>query len=142
MKDPFRESERLEFEKLPTPSTFRCWQLNFRTEVCSGSCHPSDAMSGIEEVEAAQTIDNSSTSHSSTRNQDTNLEMSNAKIKFLKKKGFLPQQKAQKANRCCRGRQIAYVIQESFRNMGTEESILDFSDLTERYLSRRRHARI
>ena len=53
----FRERETLEFEKFPTSSTCGYWQLKFRTEFCSGSCHPSDTKSWIRENEAAQTAD-------------------------------------------------------------------------------------
>ena len=41
---PLRERQKLEVEQFPTPSKFCYWQMIFRTEVCSGSCHPSDAV--------------------------------------------------------------------------------------------------
>ena len=63
----------MEFEKFPTSSSFSYWQLNFGIEVCSGSCHPSDAMSWIREIEAAQTVDDLSMSHSIIGNQYTNI---------------------------------------------------------------------
>ena len=49
-------------ETYPTPATFKYWKLNFKTEVCSVSYHPSDAMSWIREIEAAQDISDLRTS--------------------------------------------------------------------------------
>ena len=97
------------------------WQLNVRSEVCSGSCHPSDAMSWNREIEAAQTFDDQKT-FSITGNQCTNFEMWDASsatalkkiltITSFKKRVYLEEQKTQKANRFLRGRQIAYRIYE------------------------------
>ena len=98
------------------------WQLNVRSEVCSGSCHPSDAMSWNREIEAAQSIDDQKTFHSITENQCTFFEMLDAKratalkkilsITSFKKKVYLEEQKTKKVDRFLRERQIAYMIHE------------------------------
>ena len=49
-----RERENHEFQTFPAPSMFSYWKWNFPTKVCSGSCHPSDAMSWIREIDSAQ----------------------------------------------------------------------------------------
>ena len=47
----------LQFDKFPTPSTFSCWKMRFKTQVsaCSGS--PSEAMLWITEVEMVDSVD-------------------------------------------------------------------------------------
>ena len=37
-------------KKFPNPSTFVLWEMIFRSEVCSGNCHPSYAMICISEI--------------------------------------------------------------------------------------------
>ena len=61
-------------------------QLAFRAEVCSGSYHPSDAMSWIRDLEAAQNIDDLRTSHSITRKPYSNFETLDDKIATALKK--------------------------------------------------------
>ena len=46
----YRVKSKLFVERFSTLATFNCWQLNFRTEVCSVSCHPSDALSWIRQM--------------------------------------------------------------------------------------------
>ena len=41
----------LHFDKFPAPSTFSCWKIRFKTEVCNCSGSPSEAMLWIKEVE-------------------------------------------------------------------------------------------
>ena len=40
----------MHFDKFPNPSTFQCWKTSFKTEVCSGSGFPLEAIHGIKEV--------------------------------------------------------------------------------------------
>ena len=68
---PFRESE---FGIREVSN----WQFKFKTEVCGGSCYPSDAM-WIREIQAAQHFDDMMTSHSITEKPFPNFEM-DAKI--------------------------------------------------------------
>ena len=94
----FVEKEKLEFVEIHTVNV----------QLLAGSCHPSDAMSWVREIEAAQTIDDLRTSH-------PNLEILDAEIAAA-------EQKAQNYDRFLRGRQIAHKIDEHFRVTGTRFS--------------------
>ena len=39
----------LHFDKFPTPATFACWKISFKTEVCTCSQFPTEAMQWIKE---------------------------------------------------------------------------------------------
>ena len=80
------QKSMFEFDKFPTSSTFNFWHLNFRTEVCSVSYHPSDATSWIREIEAAQDIRDLRTSLSTAGKHYANFEMPDAKIATALKK--------------------------------------------------------
>ena len=41
----------------PTPATFACWKIKFKTEVCTCSQFPTEAMQWIKEVELADSVD-------------------------------------------------------------------------------------
>ena len=45
------------FDKFPSPQTFSCWKVRFRTEVCSCSKFPTEAMLWTKEVEMANSVD-------------------------------------------------------------------------------------
>ena len=47
----------LHFDKFPTPSTFACWKIRFKTEVCTFSQFPTEAMLWIKEVEMVESVD-------------------------------------------------------------------------------------
>ena len=47
----------LHFHKFPTPATFACWQIRFKTEVCTCSQFPTEAMQWIKEVELVDSVD-------------------------------------------------------------------------------------
>ena len=47
----------LHFDKFPTPATFACWKIRFKTEVCTCSQFPTEAMQWINEVELADSVD-------------------------------------------------------------------------------------
>ena len=40
----------LHFDKFPTPATFACWKIRFKTEVCTCSQFPTEAMQWIKEM--------------------------------------------------------------------------------------------
>ena len=44
----------LHFDKFPTPATFACWKIRFKTEVCTCSQFPTEAMLWIKEVEMVE----------------------------------------------------------------------------------------
>ena len=47
----------LHFDKFPTPATFACWKIRFKTEVCTCSQFPTEAMQWIKEVELVDSVD-------------------------------------------------------------------------------------
>ena len=47
----------LHFDKFSTPTTFACWKIRFKTEVCTCSQFPTEAMQWIKEVEFVDTMD-------------------------------------------------------------------------------------
>ena len=47
----------LHFDKFPTPATFACWKIRFKTEVCTFSQFPTEAMLWIKEVEMVDSVD-------------------------------------------------------------------------------------
>ena len=47
----------LHFDKFPTPATLACWKIRFKTEVCTCSQFPTEAMQWIKEVEMVDSVD-------------------------------------------------------------------------------------
>ena len=47
----------LHFDKFPTPATFACWKIRFKTEVCTCSQFPTEAVHWIKEVEMVDSVD-------------------------------------------------------------------------------------
>ena len=47
----------LHFDKFPTPATFACWKIRFKTEVCTCSQFPTEAIHWIKEVEMVDSVD-------------------------------------------------------------------------------------
>ena len=54
----------LHFDKFPTPATFACWKIRFKTEVCTCSQFPTEAMHWIKEVEMVDSVDDFKSSSS------------------------------------------------------------------------------
>ena len=48
----------LHFDKFPTPATFARWKIRSKTEVCTCSQIPTEAMQWIKEVEMVDSVDN------------------------------------------------------------------------------------
>ena len=46
----------LHFDKFTTPATFACWKIRFKTEVCTCSQFPTEAMQWIKEVEMVDSV--------------------------------------------------------------------------------------
>ena len=59
-----KEEERLECNMFPNPSTCAFSKMNSRSEVRSGSCHPSYAMTWLGEIESARSVEDLRTSGS------------------------------------------------------------------------------
>ena len=47
----------LHFDKFPTPATFACWKIRFKSEVCTCSQFLTEAMLWIKEVEMVDSAD-------------------------------------------------------------------------------------
>ena len=129
----------LHFDKFPTPATFACWKIRFKTEVCTCSQFPTEAMQWIKEVELADSVDDLRSSSSIRSIPMPDFEVLDARIasalnkiihnSHFKRKISLEEQKAQKEDRFLRGRQIAYLIYEQFRVTGTDSSVENYTDL-------------
>ena len=127
------------FDKFPTPATFACWKIRFKTEVCTCSQFPTEAMQWIKEVELVDSVDASKSSCSFRGFQMPKFEVLDAKIasalnkiiqnSHFKRRISLEEQKAQKEDRFLRGRQIAYLIYEYFRVTGANDSVENNADL-------------
>ena len=125
--------------KFPTPATFACWKIRFKTEVCTCSQFPSEALLWIKEVELVDSVDDLKSSCSVRGFQMPNFEVLDAIIASalnriihntqFKRKISLEEQKAQKEDRFLRGRQIAYLIYEYFLVTGANGSVENYADL-------------
>ena len=129
----------LHFDKFPTPATFACWKIRFKTEVCACSQFLTEAMQWIKEVELVDSVDELRSSSSIRGISMPNFEVLDARIasamnkiihnSHFKRKISLEEQKAQKEDRFLRGRQIAYLIYAQFRVTGTDSSVENYTDL-------------
>ena len=70
----------LHFDKFPTPATFACWKMRFKTEVCTCSQFPAEAMQWIKEVEMVDSVDDLMSSSSIRGIQMPNFEVLDARI--------------------------------------------------------------
>ena len=123
----------LHFDKFPTPATFSCWKTTFKTEVCTYSQFPTEAMQWITEVEMVDSVDDLKSSSSIRGISMPNFEVLDARIasalniiihnSHFKRRISLEEQEAQKQDRFLRGRQIAYLIYEYFRVTGSHDSV-------------------
>ena len=129
----------LHFDKFPTPTTFSCWKIRFKTEVCTCSQFPTEAMQWIKEVELVDSVDELRSSSSIRGISMPNFEVLDARIasalnkiihnSHFKRRISLEEQKAQKQDRFLRGRQIAYLIYDYFRVTGVHDSVENYADL-------------
>ena len=129
----------LHFDKFPTPATFACWKIRFKTEVCTCSQFPTEAMQWIKEVEMIDSVDDLRSSSSRRGISMPNFEVLDARIasalnkiihnSHFKRRISLEEQKAQKQDRFLRGRQIAYLIYDYFRVTGAHDSVENYADL-------------
>ena len=70
----------LHFDKFPTPATFACWKIRFKTEVCTCSQFPTEAMQWIKEVELVDSVDDLRSSSSIRGISMPNFEVLDARI--------------------------------------------------------------
>ena len=129
----------LHIDKFPNPATFACWKIRFKTEVCTCSQFPTEAMQWIKEVEMVDSVDDLMSSSSTRGIQMPNFDVLDARIasalnRFIHNSHFkrrisLEEQKAQKQDCFFRGRQIAYLIYDYFRVIGIQDSVENYADL-------------
>ena len=129
----------LHCDKFPTPATFACWKIRFKTEVCICSQFPTEAMHWIKEVEMVDTVDDLKSSSSTRGISMPNFEVLDARIasalhgiihnSHSKRRISLEEHKAQKQDRFLRGRQSAYLIYDYFRVTGSHDSVENYADL-------------
>ena len=70
----------LDFDKFHTPATFACWEIRFKTEVCTCSQFLTEAMHWIKEVEMVDSVDDLKSSCTVRGIQMPNFEVLDAKI--------------------------------------------------------------
>ena len=70
----------LHFDKFTTPATFACWKIRFKTEVCTCSQFPTEAMQWIKEVEMVDSVDDLKSSSSIRGISMPNFEVLDARI--------------------------------------------------------------
>ena len=70
----------IHFDKFPTPATFACWKTRFKTEVCTCSQFPTEAMQWIKEVELVDSVDDLRSSSSIRGIPMPNFEVLDARI--------------------------------------------------------------
>ena len=129
----------LHFDKFLTPATFAFWKIRFKTEVCTCSQFPTEALQWIKEVEMVDSVDDLMSSSLTRGMQMPELEVLDARIASalnriiqntqFKRRISLEEQKAQKEDRFHRGRQTAYLIYEYFRVTGANDSVENYADL-------------
>ena len=124
----------LHFDNFPTPATFSCWKIRFKTEVCTCSQFPTEAMQWIKEVELVDSVDELRSSSYTRGISMPNFEVLDARIasalnriihnSHFKRRISLEEQKAQKEDR-----QIAHLIYDHFRVTGSHYSVENYTDL-------------
>ena len=70
----------LHFDKFPTPATFACWKIRFKTEVCTCSQFATEAMQWIKEVEMVDSVDDLESSSSTRGISMPNFEVLDVRI--------------------------------------------------------------
>ena len=128
----------LRFDKFQKPATFACWKRRFKTEVCTCSPFPTEAMQWIKEVELVDSVDDLKSSSSVRGIQMPNFEVFDARTASalnniihnsdFKRRISLWEQKAQKQDRFFRGRQMAYLIYEYFQVTQANDSVENYAD--------------
>ena len=68
------------FDKFTTPATLACWKIRFKTEVCTCSRSPTEAMLWIKEVEMVESVDDLKSSRSIRGTHGPNFELLDTRI--------------------------------------------------------------
>ena len=130
----------LHFDKFPSPSTFACWKIRFKTKVCTCSQFLTEAVQWIKEVELVDSVDELRSSSSIRGISMPNFEVFDARTasalnkiihnSHFKRRISLEEQKAQKQDSFLRGRQIAYLIYDHFGVTGSHDYSLSVFEMT------------
>ena len=128
------------FRKIPDPDDFQCWRVNFKTEVCTGTSTPELAVSWINEVEMARSIDDLMTSQWITG--ESFFLILRCLMRWLRlhwrklltsvhfgKRVSVEEQRAQEYDNSYEGGKIAYIVYWHFRAIRTFEAVQCLSDL-------------
>ena len=129
-----KEADKIEFEKFPNWNQFVIWKTNFKSAVCSSSSCSTEAMGWIKEIGSARNMDELKSSSSTLGPMLPDIEVLDSKIASALKKLLTAdfkreEEKTQQDNRFLSGRQIAYIVFDSFKISGTGGAPLDFNDL-------------
>ena len=81
-----REAEAIVIDNLLQLASFRTWEISFKSEVSQSSQYPRAAMTSIGEVDDARSIDELSTSASTTGDPFTDFENHNFGLRKILKK--------------------------------------------------------
>ena len=129
----------LHFDKFPTPATFACWKIRFKTEVCTCSQFCTEAMQWIKEVEMVDSVGDLYLRHQQEEFQCQILKyLMRGLLQHWTKSYIIPiskeesvwrNKKPKKEDRFLRGRQIAYLIYEQFGVTGANDSVENYTDL-------------
>ena len=84
-KDYGADQQRLQiselcFDKFPTPTTFACWKIRFKTEVCTCSQFPTEALLWIKEVEMVESVDDLKSSRFIKGTHGPDFELLDARV--------------------------------------------------------------
>ena len=141
MNYPGYQVSEVHLGKFADPAEFQSWTVNFRTEVCAKAKDPRLAVQWIKEIETAKSIDDLITPRSTLGRTDfpnydeLDAMMASALRKLFdrqahfRKKVSVGEQRAQNNDRLLRGRQIAFMIYDHFRSIGSYDGDQGLSDL-------------
>ena len=128
----------LHFNKFPTPSRFACWKMRFKTEVCTCSQFPTEAMLWIKEVEMVDSVDDIKSSSSVRGTRMPDFEVLDAKIASAlngiihnthSKERSVWRNTQPKKRTFSFAEDIAYLIYEYFWVTGANDSVENYADL-------------
>ena len=129
----------LHFDKFPTPATFACWKISFKTEVCTCSQFPTEAMQWIKEVELVESVDELRSSSSTRGFSMPNFEVLDARIasalnkiihiSHFKKKNQSGGTKGPEAGAFPSWHAVCLLDLRFFRVTGTDSSVENYTDL-------------
>ena len=143
-KDNGADQQRLQildlhFDKFPTPATFACWKMRFKTEVCTCSQFPGEAMQWIKEVEMVDSVDDLKSSSSVRGIQMPDFEVLDARIasalnriihnSHFKRSVSLEEQKPKKRTVSFVEDRSLILIYEYFRVSRANDSVENYADL-------------